>query len=248
MSASGVAPQSAQGNTPNISEITMCDRKQFLGGLKKLGLSLSPQQTDSLLLYCRELQKWNKRVNLIARNTGSTDIAEKHFLDSLTLLPIIRQYSKGQGRAGEEAISLLDVGTGAGFPGLVLAAALPELTVTLAEPRQKRVSFLRHIIRTLGLTNVQVTDQRIEPGHAWDGPEFTFITSRAVAAADVFLPLIKGIAAENTVVIMMGATDGVSLIGQEEQVAADWRCLEERKFFLPFSHHPRVLTLLQKVS
>ncbi len=225
----------------------MCNRKQFLSGLKKLGLSLSPQQTDSTLLYCQELQKWSKRINLIARNTSPTDIVEKHFLDSLSLLPVIRQYSLDKERSGDEGISLLDVGTGAGFPGLVLAVALPELAVTLVEPRQKRVSFLRHIIRTLGLTNVQVTDQRIEPGQVWDGPECTFITSRAVTAVDTFLPMIEGIVTENTVVIMMGATDEASLPGQEEQVVAGWQCLEERKFFLPFSHHPRTLTLLQKV-
>jgi 16S rRNA (guanine527-N7)-methyltransferase len=225
----------------------MCDRKQFLGGLNKLGLSLSPQQVDSILLYCQELQKWNKRVNLIARNTSPTDIVEKHFLDSLTLLPIMQQYSKEQGRGGDDGISLMDVGSGAGFPGLVLAATLPELTVTLVEPRQKRVSFLCHIVRTLGLTNVQIVDQRIEPGQGWDGPECTFITSRAVAAVGTFLLMIEGIATEKTVVIMMGATDETSAPGQEEQVAMGWQCLEERKFFLPFSHHPRVLTLLQKV-
>ncbi len=177
----------------------MCNQKQFLSGLNKLSLSLSPQQTDSILLYCQELQKWSKRVNLIARNTSPTDIVEKHFLDSLTLLPVIRQYGLEQGKVGNDRdneVSLVDVGSGAGFPGLVLAAVLPELTVTLVEPRQKRVSFLRHIIRILGLTNVQVTDQRIEPGQAWDGPECTFITSRAVAATDTFLPLIEGIATE----------------------------------------------------
>ncbi|MGB5685571.1 MAG: 16S rRNA (guanine(527)-N(7))-methyltransferase RsmG, partial [Candidatus Electrothrix sp.] len=217
-------------------------------------LSLSPQQADSILLYCQELQKWNKRVNLIARNTSPTDIVEKHFLDSLTLLPVIHRYGLEQGR-GEKAgsdkdngVSLVDVGSGAGFPGLVLAAALPELIVTLVEPRQKRVSFLRHIIRILGLTNVQVTDQRIEPGQAWDGPECTFITSRAVAATGAFLPLIEGIATKKTVVIMMGATDEASLPGQEKQIAVGWQCLEEQKFTLPFSHHPRVLTLLQKVA
>ena len=226
----------------------MCNRKQFTSGLSKLSLSLSPQQTDSILLYCQELQKWNKRVNLIARNTSPTDIVEKHFLDSLTLLPVIHQYGLEQGRIGDDGVSLIDVGSGAGFPGLVLAAALPELAVTLVEPRQKRVSFLRHIIRILGLTNVQVTDQRIEPGQAWDGPECTFITSRAVAATDAFLPMIEGIATEKTVVIMMGATDEASSPGQEKQIAAGWQCLEEQKLTLPFSHHPRVLTLLQKVA
>ncbi|MCI5132973.1 MAG: hypothetical protein D3904_16020, partial [Candidatus Electrothrix sp. EH2] len=60
--------------------------------------------------------------------------------------------------------------------------AQPELAVTLVEPRQKRISFLRHIIRTLGLTNVRIADRRIEPGQRRDGPEFSFITSRAVAS------------------------------------------------------------------
>jgi 16S rRNA (guanine527-N7)-methyltransferase len=232
----------------------MCNRKQFTNGLSKLSLSLSPQQIDSILLYCQELQKWNKRVNLIARNTSPTDIVEKHFIDSLTLLPVIHQYGLEQGRVEktgsdkDNGVSLIDVGSGAGFPGLVLAAALPELTVTLVEPRQKRVSFLRHIIRILGLTNVQVTDQRIEPGQAWDGPECTFITSRAVAATDAFLPMIEGIATKKTVVIMMGATDEASSPGQEKQIAAGWQCLEKQKLTLPFSHHPRVLTLLQKVA
>ncbi|RWX51167.1 16S rRNA m(7)G-527 methyltransferase, partial [Candidatus Electrothrix marina] len=175
------------------------------------------------------------------------DTVEKHFLDSLTLLPVIRQYSLDKERSGDEGGSLLDVGTGAGFPGLVLATVLPELMVALIEPRQKRVSFLRHIIRTLGLTNVQVTDQRIEPGQAWNGPECTFVTSRAVAAVDTFLPMIEGVATEKTVVIMMGATDEEASPEKKRQAVAGWQCLEERKFLLPFSRHPRILTLLQKV-
>ncbi len=228
----------------------MCDRKQFLSGLNKLGLSLSPQQTESILLYCQELRKWSKRINLIARNTSATDIVEKHFLDSLTLMPVIQQYGLDQqGDAGHTTeTTLVDVGTGAGFPGLVLATALPELAVILVEPRQKRVSFLRHIIRTLGLTNVQIKEQRIDPGQGWDGPKSTFITSRAVAAVNIFLPMIEGIASEKTVIIMMGASDEKGLSGQQDQTATDWQCLEEQRFTLPFSHHPRALTLLQKAG
>ncbi|CAK8715014.1 Ribosomal RNA small subunit methyltransferase G [Candidatus Electrothrix laxa] len=226
----------------------MCNRKQFLSGLNKLDLSLSQQQTDSLLLYCQELQKWSKRINLIARNTSPNDIVEKHFLDSLTLLPVIGQYSLDKERDGDEGVSLLDVGTGAGFPGLALATVLPELMVTLVEPRQKRVSFLRHIIRSLGLTNVQIIDQRIEPKQAWNGPKCTFITSRAVAAVDVFLPMIEDIASKKTIVIMMGATNEESSFKKKQQTVAGWQCLEERRFLLPFSSHPRILTLLQKVT
>jgi 16S rRNA (guanine527-N7)-methyltransferase len=230
----------------------MCDHKQFLKGLSKLGLSLSSQQTESIQLYCQELQKWSKRVNLIARNTSPLDIVEKHFLDSLTLMPVIQQYGLEQQDDGVDAghaseTTLIDVGTGAGFPGLVLAIALPELAVILFEPRQKRVSFLRHIIRTLGLTNVQVKDQRIELGQEWEGPEPSFITSRAVAAVDVFLPMIEGVAAQKTVVIMMAAEE-ISSQEKKELHTTGWHSLEERKLQLPFSCHPRVLTLLQKLA
>ncbi|WP_339138625.1 MAG: 16S rRNA (guanine(527)-N(7))-methyltransferase RsmG [Candidatus Electrothrix sp. GW3-4] len=227
----------------------MCNQKQFLSGLNKLNLSLLPQQVDSILLYCQELQKWSKRINLIARKTSATDIVEKHFIDSLTLLPVLRQY--GLEQEGHAGATLLDVGSGAGFPGLVLATALPELSVTLVEPRQKRVSFLRHIVRTLGLTNVQIMDQRIEAGQGWGGPPFSFITSRAVAAKETFLPLIKEIATKDTVVIMMGATDETPLgkqTSQDGQGAPGWNALGEHKFSLPFSGDPRVLTLLQKVA
>ncbi len=230
----------------------MCDRKQFLSGLNKLGLSLSQDQLDSILLYCQELQKWGQRVNLIARNTSPADIVEKHFLDSLTLVPVLQQYGLEQKNHADNTdhatkSTLVDVGTGAGFPGLVLAIALPELAVILVEPRQKRVSFLRHIIRTLGLTNVQVKDQRIEPDQGWEGGEPTFITSRAVAATDVFLPMIEGIAAEKSMVIMMGAEEAQAK-EKEELHTLGWQYLEERKFQLPFSRHPRVLTLLQKLA
>ncbi|MCK5515866.1 MAG: class I SAM-dependent methyltransferase, partial [Desulfobulbaceae bacterium] len=114
----------------------MCDRKLLIRGLNQLGVNLDDKAIDQVLLYCQELLKWNKRINLIARNTQPAEVIEKHFLDSLTLLPVIKQYSGANP-------TLLDIGTGAGFPGLVLAAVMPELQVTLVEPRQKRVSFLR---------------------------------------------------------------------------------------------------------
>ncbi|MCI5147261.1 MAG: 16S rRNA (guanine(527)-N(7))-methyltransferase RsmG, partial [Candidatus Electrothrix sp. AR3] len=69
----------------------MCNHKQFLIGLSKLNIQLNEQAVDNLLLYCQELQKWNKRINLIARHTPPTEIMEKHFLDSLSLLPIINR-------------------------------------------------------------------------------------------------------------------------------------------------------------
>ena len=216
----------------------MCDRKLFLKGLDRLGIRLEGGAVEDILLYCRELTKWNKRINLVARNTPPAEILEKHFLDSLTLLPVIDQY-------GGTSATLLDVGTGAGFPGLVLAAAQSELQVTLVESRQKRVSFLRHIIRKLQLVNVKVIADRLEHADNLAGENFSFITSRAVADAGRFLSMIEGIPGSDTVVIVMQATDVVEqwISGSRTE---NWQLLSSQKKMLPFTGAPRLLSVVRK--
>ncbi len=216
----------------------MCDRKLFLKGLDRLGIRLEEESVDDILLYCRELTKWNKRINLIARNTPPTEILEKHFLDSLTLLPVIDLY-------GGRSATLLDVGTGAGFPGLVLAAARSELQVTLVESRQKRVSFLRHVIRTLQLANVTVIADRLEHADNLAGQHFTFITSRAVADAGRFLAMVKGVTGPETVVIIMQAKDTMQQWTGDAK-ANGWQRIDYMKFKLPFSGAPRSLTMIRR--
>ena len=147
-------------------------RDLLVRGGAQLGLAVDPAGVERLLAYLAELMKWSRRVNLIARDTPEAQVVETHFLDSLTLLPFLDG-------AGE--VHLLDVGSGAGFPGLALACMRPDGRFTLCEPRQKRVSFLRHVVRTLGLANVEVVAERVE-AHLADWPgRFTHITSRAVA-------------------------------------------------------------------
>jgi 16S rRNA (guanine527-N7)-methyltransferase len=211
----------------------MCDRSLLLTGLERLGISLDSSAVERLLLYCGELQKWNRNINLIARETTAAEIVEKHFLDSLALLPLLDRH-------GGPGASLLDVGSGAGFPGLVLAAARPELRVTLLEPRQKRTAFLRHIARTLGLRNVAVREERLEPGQVLP-EQFSFITSRAVAAPEIFLPLIEQAAEPETVVILM-----LAAAERQSWDAKRWQTVEQLKFSLPFSGDPRLLTAVRK--
>nr|WP_320009963.1 16S rRNA (guanine(527)-N(7))-methyltransferase RsmG [uncultured Desulfobulbus sp.] len=197
-------------------------------GARALGLELESAAVGQLFAYFQELCKWRQRVNLIARETPEAQIIENHFLDSLTLLPLLSQ----------PGTHLLDVGTGAGFPGLVLASALPETLFTLVEPRQKRVSFLRHVIRTLGLGNVEVVLDRIEShGDQWQG-RFSHITSRAVADPTAFLPLIQPLMTPETRVILMLAHEA-SLAGVAG--LAGWQVLAEHPCCLPFSKAPRLL-------
>ena len=206
-------------------------RDLLVRGGAQLGLAMDVAGVERLLVYLAELMKWSRRVNLIARDTPEAQVVETHFLDSLTLLPFLDG-------AGE--VHLLDVGSGAGFPGLALACMRPDGRFTLCEPRQKRVSFLRHVVRTLGLANVEVVADRVEAqASAWQG-RFTHITSRAVAEPAAFLPLVRPLVTPATrVLLMLARAEG--LAGIDRLVSGPWRVDAERRFVLPFSGAPRLV-------
>ena len=209
------------------------NRDLLLRGARQLNLDLSEEGLDLLLRYLAELLKWRQKVNLIARDTPEPQVVENHFLDSLSLLPLLQ---------GPD-VHLLDVGSGAGFPGLALACVLPQARFTLVEPRLKRVSFLRHVIRTLGLKNVEVVADRIEPHlHEWQG-RFTHITSRAVAEPGSFLPLIDEMVGPQTQVVLMLA-HGEALAGVENFDGGGWQIIKQHQLRLPFSGAPRLLAVV----
>jgi len=169
--------------------------RELLSGCRSLGLAEPDRDAiERLNSYFLELKKWSRKVNLIAKGTGNAEIVEKHFLDSLTLLPVL---------TGENP-HLLDIGTGAGFPGLVCKAVMPELQVTLVEPRLRRASFLRYIIRTLQLENIFVLECRAEDEVTLPTDSgFTHVTSRAVSEIKLFLAMCNRFAAADTNVICM---------------------------------------------
>jgi len=115
------------------------------------GLTLSPAQLDQFDTYATELRRWNERVNLTAI-TDETGIVTRHFLDSL-------RCAQSWGRAPQR---MVDIGAGAGFPGLPLKILRPALQLTLVESIAKKAVFLRHIVDTLGLTNVEIIVARAE--------------------------------------------------------------------------------------
>jgi len=212
------------------------DKRRLLrAGAEHLKIDLGDEVLDRLLIYLAELMKWSRRINLIARDTPEDQVIENHFLDSLTLVPLLRE--------AEGPVHLLDIGTGAGFPGLVLACVLPTAAFTLVEPRQKRVTFLRHLIRTLGLTNVAVVADRIEPhAAAWQG-RFSHVTSRAVAEPGLFLPLVRPLVTLETRIILM-LTREEALAGIEQIAPGPWRIVTTRSLTLPFSGAPRLLAVI----
>lgn len=150
----------------------------FLEGVRQLGLALSDAQLEQFLTYRRELLEWNTRMNLTAI-TNPEEVLIKHFLDSLTLLPLIDR----------PHLRLLDIGTGAGFPGLPLKIVRPQWSVTLLEATGKKVTFVNHVMATFHLTDVAAVHGRAEElAHK---PEyrarFDVVTARAVAAIPTLL-------------------------------------------------------------
>ena len=212
------------------------DKQQTLRkGAELLGIDLDAALCDRLLLYTAELLKWNRRINLVARETTEEQLLEIHMLDSLTLLPLLE--------ASNRSPHLLDVGSGAGFPGLVLACALNDGRFTLVEPRQKRVTFLRHLIRQLGLSNTEVVADRVETLSASSKGLFTHITSRAVAEARIFLPLIERLATPETRVLLMLARQ--EILEEIDTISpGHWRLVEHRALTLPFSCSPRIVAVV----
>lgn len=135
---------------------------------EKFGTKLNQDQLQKFLLYLSELKKWNKKVNLTALK-DDLDILVKHFLDSLLPLRFIPPNS-----------SLLDIGSGAGFPGIPLKIAEPTLKVTLMDSSFKKVIFLRHIIRTLGLKDIHTLHAHAEKMRMGEDFLYEVIISRAL--------------------------------------------------------------------
>lgn len=150
-------------------------------GIADLGLELSPQIQQKLLDYVALLQKWNKVYNLTSIRNAEQMISH-HLLDSLAVLPHLWP---GQ---------WLDVGCGAGLPGLVLAIARPEWKFSLLDSNSKKTSFVQQAIIELSVNNVKVYCARVEelqPGEKYDG-----IISRAFADTAVFVTLTRHLLAE----------------------------------------------------
>jgi len=213
--------------------------ERLQAGLSRLEIALDSDAIARLHTYFLELKKWSGKVNLIAKGSGDEQIIENHFLDSLTLLPLL------QGTA----VHLLDVGSGAGFPGLVLKAARPSMRVTLVEPRLKRVSFLRHIARTLELGEVNVLACRVEEEALLpsDG-DFTHITSRAVADIAGFLAMVARFAGPELQVICMKGPKWQEELENAEAVVRSlpFSLQEAISRRLPFSGAERALLVFSR--
>ena len=156
----------------------------LIEGAARLGIDLAKEQVGRFRSYYEELIAWNENVNLTAV-TGRVEVQERHFLDSLAVASALpATVIDGSDR-------LLDVGTGAGFPGLPLKIAHPRIDLTLLEATAKKTAFLNHVVDILGLEGVEVVTGRAEEeAHRTEMRErFGAVAARAVARLDVLAEL-----------------------------------------------------------
>lgn len=154
-------------------------------GAQRLAIALDADQLRQFQRYADELLAWNARANLTAITTPA-GIQLRHFLDSLTCLIPLRERWQA-----DEPLELLDVGTGAGFPGLPLKLVWPALRLTLLDSVAKKTAFLEHLVRVLGLEGVRIITARAEelgrqPDHR---DHYDVVVSRAVAELPVLVEL-----------------------------------------------------------
>lgn len=156
-----------------------------------LGVALDASQETALLRLLDELQLWARAYNLTAIGDRAAMVTH-HLLDSLSVAPYLH------------GTHVADLGTGAGFPGLPLAIACPDRQFTLVDSTAKKVHFIEHAVRTLGLRNVRAVHARIErlrevaPSQAWDT-----LVARALAPLDKLLPLVRPLCSPDTQVLAM---------------------------------------------
>ena len=162
-------------------------KELLANGAAELGISLTEKQLDDFIKYKELLQEWNQKMNLTAI-TEDREVITKHFIDCLTIVKAIDL-------SGDKTV--VDVGTGAGFPGLVLKIAFPNLKITLVDSLNKRLNFLNEVISQLGLTDIVCKHGRAEDlGKDKDYREkFDMCASRAVAnlatLSEYTLPFVK---------------------------------------------------------
>lgn len=160
----------AKGWTSSLDDAA---KKHLRRGITRLGLSLADEQVELFITYLQELKRWNRRANLVGFRTDEA-LVRHGILESLSLLKAFRF---------QPDLRLIDIGSGAGLPGIPLKIAAPDLAITLVEASRKKASFLKQAVRLLRLAGIYVLHTRAEllPRDPIHREAYDLVTARAVA-------------------------------------------------------------------
>ena len=218
----------------------MYQTEQFEKDLQEWGIVLSEKQVQQFLTYYEMLTEWNQVMNLTAI-TEYDEVLKKHFVDSLSL---------SRAFTFSDSLSLIDVGTGAGFPGLPLKIAYPQLKITLLDSLNKRVQFLNAVIEKLGLQDIEAVHGRAEDfaRNSSYREKFDLCVSRAVAnlttLSEYCLPFVK---TGGNFISYKSEKVGEEIRQAEKAIALLGGSLEKQvELYLPGSDIYRNLVVIQK--
>lgn len=214
------------------------NKEEFIQELNKVNVSINEKQLNQLDQYYKLLIEWNNRINL-TRITDEKDVYLKHFYDSLTLIKVIDLNND---------LRLCDIGTGAGFPGIVLKIVFPTLKITLIDALLKRVNFLNFVINELQLEDIEAIHTRAEDYVKFHKNEYDIVTSRAVSRLnnliDYSTPLLK----KNGYFIPMKANCEEELRECEKEFKRRNLTVEKiERFLLPIENSQRTLIKIKKL-
>ncbi len=209
------------------------NKEEFIKSLKELNIEVTSKQLNKLDKFYKLMIEWNEKINL-TRIVEEEDVYLKHFYDSLTIARVV-DLSKEE--------TLCDVGTGAGFPGIVLKIIYPNLKVTLIDSLLKRVNYLNEIIKELELKNIEAIHVR---GEDFKG-KFDIVTSRAVANIDKLLNYTMHLVNNNGKFIAMKGNIEEELT-KEVQNKLEKKYIIEKidRFILPIEESQRSLIIIKR--
>lgn len=215
-------------------------KKRFLELANKININLTENQIEKFYKYMELLLEWNKKINLTAI-TDEDEIILKHFVDSLTVLKYINENDK-----------IIDVGTGAGFPGIPIAIMMPNVKITLLDSLNKRINFLNEVIRELDLKNIETIHSRSEDcgKDILFREKYDIALARAVAnlstLSEYLLPFIK---IDGKMICMKGSEIEEELKNAEyaiKELGGEFVLKDE--FELPDSDIKRNIIIVEKVK
>ena len=208
------------------------NKELFIEELNKLGINVTEDQLSKLNKFYKLLIEWNEKINL-TRITEENEVYLKHFYDSLTIKKVIDL---------NEVETLCDVGTGAGFPGIVLKIMYPHLKITLVDSLQKRVNYLNSIIKDLELEDIHAIHSRGEDFKE----KFDVVTARAVANIEKLVTYTMHLVnKDGQLVAMKGNIEEELTQEVQQKLSKKYQIKQIEKFLLPIEESHRSLVVIK---
>lgn len=208
------------------------NKEEFVEAVEQLKIDLTEEKLEQLNKFYNLLIEWNKKINL-TRIEKEDEVYLKHFYDSLTIAKIVDLSEKK---------TLCDIGTGAGFPGIVLKIVYPNLKITLIDSLQKRVNYLNEIIKDLGLDNIEAIHVR---GEDYKG-QYDVVTSRAVANIEKLLGYTMHLVSPTGIfVAMKGDIEKELTPDVKKKIEKKYKIEKIEKFLLPKENSNRSLIVIK---